>query len=73
MTLKPNDYVRIITDYMPDELIQTLGRGRHAVYTGLVIAVKGGRAQVLLSDKRALWFDADVLTANLTVPMELQP
>lgn len=71
--MKPNDPVRILTEHMPDVLIQTLGRGRNAIYTGMVIAVNGDRVQVLLdgSDDRALWFDADVLTTNLTPQLEM--
>ena len=65
---KIGDLVRIRTEHLSNVLIQELGSGRLAIYTGKVIAVKGDRALVLLQDThRSLWFDADVLTTNFTV------
>ena len=65
--MKRNDTVRILADRLPAALVEDLGYGRHAVYTGQVIAVKGKRVQVMLHEpRRSMWFDADVLTTNLT-------
>ncbi len=72
--MKHNDYVRILTDRLSAALVTELGYGRYAVYTGQVIAVKGKRVQVMLHEpRRAMWFDAAVLTTNLTLPMEVTP
>ena len=70
---KTGDLVRIRTEHLSDVLIQELGSGRLAIYIGKIIAVNGDRVQVLLdgSDDRALWFDADVLTTNLTPQLEM--
>ena len=70
---KTGDLVRIRTEHLSDVLIQELGSGRLAIYIGKVIAVNGDRVEVLIdgSDDRARWFDADVLTTNLTPQLEM--
>lgn len=70
--MKRNDTVRILTGRLPAALVTELGYGRHAVYTGQVITVKGKRVQVMLHEpRRAMWFDADEVTTNVTMPMEM--
>lgn len=68
--MKPNDAVRILTDMLPAPLVAALGSGRSAVYVGTVVAVRGDRVLVQL-DSAALWFDADEVTTNVTMPMEM--
>lgn len=64
--MKPGDTVRIITDALGAALVAELGHGRHATYTATVLDRRGNRVQVLI-DGKALWFDAEALTTNLTV------
>lgn len=72
--MKRNDTVRILAGRLPAALVEDLGYGRHAVYTGQVITVKGKRVQVMLHEpRRSMWFDADVLSTELTLPMEVTP
>ena len=68
--MKPNDAVRILTGRLPAPLVAALGSGRSAVYVGTVVAVRGDRVLVQL-DSAALWFDADEVTTNVTMPMEM--
>ena len=72
--MKRNDTVRILADRLPAALVTELGAGRHTVYIGQVIATAGTRVQVrLLNSSKTMWFDADVLSTDLTLPLEWLP
>ena len=65
--------VRIIADNLSAALVEALGNGRQELYTGIVVDGRHDRVCVRLDgDGRLMWFDADALTTNFTIPMELQ-
>ena len=67
--VKVGDTVRVIADNLATVLINALGKGRHASYVGTVIEQRNGRVLVALEGQQ-LWFDAEVITANVTMPFD---
>lgn len=64
---RAGDWVCIDTSSFGDALVETLGRGRYADYTGRVVSVRGERVSVAVDGAATLtpmWFDASALSKN---------
>ena len=67
---RAGDWVCIDTSSFGDALVEALGRGRYADYTGRVVDVRGERVSVAvdgLSAAAPMWFDALALSKNSQV------
>ncbi|MBK8188839.1 MAG: hypothetical protein IPK79_00130 [Vampirovibrionales bacterium] len=61
------DWVKIDASVLSGALVDQLGRGRTAEYTGRVVEAPASnreRVRVAVDGGDTLWFDADVLSAN---------